>query len=115
MGDITPATVIARFDADAGQRVAHFKHTPQIAFGGDLLVVALRRLLAGTEAAPDTYPLVCNWDLVTSGVLHRSVIWQPPRVLFPYPTCKGTCQYGANRGRDVQGLRGRKIQARCSM
>ena len=47
----------------------------------------------GTAAAPDTYPLACNWDQVGDGGLQRSVIWQPPRVLFPCPTCKGTGQY----------------------
>jgi hypothetical protein len=105
-----PETIIARFDAFAGQWVAHFERTPQVAFGGDLPVVAIRRLLAGTEAAPETYPLVCNWDRVGDGVLHRLVIWQPPRVLFPCPTCKGTGQYvGLSEVGPCKACGGRKM------
>ena len=38
MPDITPETITARFDANAGQWAAHFERTPQIAFDGDLPV-----------------------------------------------------------------------------
>jgi hypothetical protein len=95
MADIIPETIIARFDANADQWVAWFEHRPQVAFGGDLPVVAIRRLLDGTESVPDTYPLVCNSDCAGSGVLHRDLIWQPPQVLFPCPMCNGTGRYVA--------------------
>lgn len=93
MADIAPETIITRFDAIADQWVAHFEYTPQVASGGDLPVVAMRRLLETTEAAPDSYPLICDTDRAGSGVLHRTLLWQPPDVLFPCPTCDGTGEY----------------------
>ncbi len=53
----------------------------------------VRRLLEGTEAVPDTYPLICDTDHAASEVLHRDLIWQPPEILFACPSCKGTGQY----------------------
>lgn len=86
-------TIIARFSPDSGQWVAHFENAPQVAFGGDLPVVAIRRLLDGAEAAPGTYPLACDADRAGSSVLLRAVIWQPPEVLFQCPSCEGRGEY----------------------
>ena len=93
MADISPDTIICRFSADAGQWVAHFEPKPQVAFGGDLPVVAIRRLLEGTEAASDTYPLRCNSDQAGSSVLHRNVIWDPPDLLCECTDCEGRGRY----------------------
>jgi hypothetical protein len=110
MSDISPDTIIVRFDHRASQWVAHFEHTPQVAFGGDLPVVAMRRLLEGTEALSDTYPLVCDTDQVGSGVLFRDLIWQPPEVLFPCPTCSGTGRYvGLIEAATCKACGGRKV------
>jgi|SRR5579872_5090402 len=110
MSDINPDTIIVRFNRDAGQWSAWFELTPQVAFGGDLPVVAMRRLLAGTEALPDTYPLVCNSHQAGTGVLHRDLIWKPPEVLFPCPTCNGTGRYvGLIEAGTCKACAGRKV------
>ena len=88
-----PDAIITRFDADASQWSAHFEHVPQVAFGSDLPMRAVRRLLEGTESSPDTYELRCDADRAGSGVLHRSLIWDPPEMLFECSTCGGTGQY----------------------
>jgi hypothetical protein len=112
MADITPATIIVRFDRDADQWSAWFADTRQVAFGGDRPVVAMRRLLEGTEAASDTYPLVCDSDRAGSGVLHRDLIWQPPEVLFPCSACNGTGRYvGLIEVDTCKVCRGRKVVA----
>ena len=49
--------------------MAHFENAPQVAFGDELPVQAIRRLLEGTEAEPDGYTLQCDHDLAGSGIL----------------------------------------------
>jgi hypothetical protein len=93
MADISPETIICRFDGRADQWVAHFERRPQVRFGAGPPMDAVRRLLNGTEAIPDTYPLVCDADRAGSGLLHRDLIWQPPEVLFTCPACNGSGQY----------------------
>jgi hypothetical protein len=80
MSDISPDTIICKFAAVADQWVAHFERRPQFAFGADLPMTAVRRLLEGMETVPDTYQLVCDADRAGSGVLHRDLIWQPPEI-----------------------------------
>lgn len=87
------STIIVRFGGDAGQWLAYFEHAPQIGFGGDIPVGAVRRLLEGIEAAPGTYPLVCDTDRAGNGILHRELNWQPPEILFTCSTCGGTGEY----------------------
>jgi DnaJ-class molecular chaperone len=108
---MTPETIVARFDHKVGQWIAHFEHTPQVAFGGDLAVVAIRRLLDGTEAHSDTDPLVCDWDQNGGGgVLHRDVVWQSPEVLFPCPLCKGSGRFvGFMKAGTCKAWGGRKV------
>jgi hypothetical protein len=55
MPDIPPDTIIARFDSLTEYWIAHFPATPQVAFGGNLPMLSVRRLLDGTEANPDTH------------------------------------------------------------
>jgi hypothetical protein len=50
MPDPIPQTIIARYHAHPGRWVATFDGKPQVAFGGDMSVVSIRRLLEGTEA-----------------------------------------------------------------
>jgi hypothetical protein len=104
------ATIIARYDAQAGQWVATFDGNPQVAFGGDMPVVAIRRLLDGTEAHPDSYTLLCDQDLAGTGVLYRSIIWNPPELLLPCGDCQGRGEYVGLHERDVcQTCGGRKM------
>lgn len=93
MADIAPDQIVCRFSPDAGQWLAHFQDAPHVGFGSDLPMGAVRRLLQGSEADPDTYPLICDSDQAGSGVLYRSLTWQPPEILFPCGTCGGTGQY----------------------
>jgi hypothetical protein len=110
MADISPDMIICKFAALADQWVARFERRPQFAFGGDLPMTAVHRLLDGTEAGPDTYPLVCDADRAGSGVLHRDLIWQSPDVLFPCSTCRGTGQYtGLCEVETCQVCGGRKV------
>jgi hypothetical protein len=64
MSDISPKTIITRFDRDADQWSAWFELTPQVAFGGDLPVVAMRRLLEGTERCPTH----TRWSVTATGL-----------------------------------------------
>lgn len=91
MADIAPETIVVKFDAIANQWRAHFERAGHIGFGGDTMVVAIRRLLEGKE--PDIYPLICESDRAGSGVPHSHLIWQPLEILFPCQTCNGTGKY----------------------
>src|SRR5713226_3818887 len=59
----TADPIIARYDAQAAQWSAWFEDTPQVGFGGDMPVVAIRRLLEFTEPANGPYWLICDRDL----------------------------------------------------
>jgi hypothetical protein len=91
-------TIIAIYDARAEQWVARFDDRPQVAFGGDMPVVAIRRLLKETEAESDDYALICDADL--SGrrdpnrhTIYRSIIWNPPELLLPCGDCRERGEY----------------------
>jgi hypothetical protein len=86
-------TVIVRHNATAGQWVAHFDSTPQIAFGSDLPMGAVRRLLAGCESPPGPFQLRVDQDQVYSGVLFRVAKWKPPELLFTCSACDGRGEY----------------------
>src|SRR5437868_5237038 len=94
-GEQSTMTIIAVYDADAGQWVARFDDRPQVAFGGDMPAVAIRRLLEGTEAAPDGYSLICDADLSGLGAhtIYRSISWDPPELLLPCGDCRGKGEY----------------------
>ncbi len=110
MADITPDRIVCRFDGRADQWVAHFEHRPQVAFGADIPGTAYRQLLEGTEVAPDSYPLVCDADRAGTGIVTALLIWQPPEILFPCPTCGGTGQYIGLADVDVcKACRGRRV------
>src|SRR5216684_4554284 len=67
----TAVPIIAKYDAQAGQWSAWFEDSPQVGFGGDMPVVAIRRLLEFTEPPNGPYLLICDRDLAGSGVIHR--------------------------------------------
>jgi len=100
--------IICRFVGD--QWLAHFERKPQVAFGGDMPVRAVRRLLEGTDAAPGAYTLLCDRDLSGSGILSRDITWDPPELLRPCPDCGGRGRYTGLH--DVESCRtcgGRKV------
>jgi hypothetical protein len=49
MADISPRTIVCKFAARAEQWVAHFEGSLQVAFGADLAVTSVRRLLEGRK------------------------------------------------------------------
>ncbi|MBI3866712.1 MAG: hypothetical protein HY290_32930 [Planctomycetia bacterium] len=89
----TGFTIIVKFRTQAGQWSAWFEIRPQVAFGSDIPMGAVRRLLEGTEALPGEYLLRCDQDQVGSGTLMRTVNWQPPELLFECPSCRGMGEY----------------------
>jgi hypothetical protein len=97
------ATIVARFNADANQWVAHFTNAPQVAFGGALPVQAIRRLLEGMEAELDAYTLRCDDEVAGNGILLRSVVWDPPELLFPCSACGGRGVYVGLQEREPCG------------
>jgi len=96
-------TIVAMFSADANQWVAHFETRPQVAFGDELPVPAIRRLLEGTEAESGAYGLRCDLEVIGSGILLRSMIWDPPELLFPCSACNGSGVYVGLQEREPCG------------
>jgi len=106
----TPDTIVARFDSLNGNWIAHFAGTPQVAFGGNLPMVSVRRLLEGTEATPDTFQLQCDRS-ATEARSVQSLRWEPPEILFDCTECKGTGVYvGLNEAEPCKVCGGRKLQ-----
>jgi hypothetical protein len=104
--DAADHQIIVHYDAQAGQWVAAFDGTPQVAFGGNMPVVAIRRLLDETEAASDSYTLLCDQDLAGTGVLYRSIIWNPPELLLFCGDCQGRGEYVGLLERETCGTCG---------
>ncbi len=94
MADISPDAIVCRFNSHAGQWLAHFEHASQVAFGGDKPLLALRRLLEGTEAEPGEYNM--RWDQeepTGTDAPFWTAMWQPPELLYQCPDCEGKGQY----------------------
>lgn len=103
-------TIVARFTG--GQWVAHFEGKPQGAFGSDLPVKAVRRLLEGMEVEPGAFNLLCDGEGPGDEVLRYSVVWDPPELQFPCQACEGRGEYVGLFEREVcQGCLGRKVIA----
>jgi hypothetical protein len=96
------------YDAHAEQWVATFDDRLQVAFGGSMPAIAIRRLLEGTEAAPDAYALICDADLSGSDshTIHRSIVWRPPELLLPCGDCQGRGEYVGLLERETCGTCG---------
>jgi len=111
MPDVSTDTIVARFDPDAGQWLAHFGDNPKATFGSDLPMVSVRRLLEGTEATPDTYELHCDTGRSGSGLLIRSLTWDPPEILIACEECRGTGLYvGLIETEPCKACGGRRVQ-----
>lgn len=106
----SPDTIVAQFDPNAGQWVAYFRDTPQVAFGGNLPMVSVRRLLEGTEASAATYEL--QRDIGRSeGLFIGSLTWDPPEILISCEECRGTGQYvGLIETGPCKACGGRRVQ-----
>lgn len=111
MPNTSPDTIVARFDPNAGQWVAYFEATPQLAFGGNLPMVSVRRLLEGTEAIRDTYRLYRDSGDADSEPIVQALTWEPPEILLDCTECKGTGQYvGLIETGPCKVCGGRKLQ-----
>ncbi len=103
-------TIICQFAHDGGQWIAHFDGAPVFAFGGDMPVKAIRRLLEGKSVAPARFVLLCDRDRVGSGVLQYTIVWEPPELLFPCQACEGRGEYIGLLEREVcHACGGRKL------
>ena len=85
--------IIVQHSDTAGQWSAYFADALHIAFGSDVPMGTVRRLLHGTVSLPGEYELYSDQVQVGSGVLVRAVTWPPPELLFPCPACEGKGQY----------------------
>ena len=69
MKSLAGKTVRVKYDAAGNQWAAWFTDTPQVAFGADLPMNAVRRLLGGTEASLGDVQLHVDQDQAGSGVV----------------------------------------------
>ncbi|MSR59345.1 MAG: hypothetical protein EXS05_17165 [Planctomycetaceae bacterium] len=93
----------------AFQWSASFDGRPQTAFGGNTAIVAVRRLLEGTEAAADQYTVLCDQPI--PGIINP-VTWNPPELLAVCPECEGRGDYvGLQEVERCGGCRGRGVVA----
>jgi len=89
----SPDAIVVNYDSWARQWIAHFAPKPDDAYGGDLPVAAIRRLLDGTDAASAVYHLICDQDLSGWGVLNQTIIWDSPELLCTCSDCRGRGDY----------------------
>jgi hypothetical protein len=75
-----------------------YKEEPQI--------TRVRRLLDETAAVSDSHTLLCDLDLAGTGVLYRSIIWNPPELLLPCGDCHGRGEYVGLLERETCGTCG---------
>ena len=86
-------TIRARFSEQCGHWVAHFEDAAHIGAGGDMPVVAVRRLLDMTDSPAGDYRLECDQDMAGSDVLLRTIAWNPPALSFVCHECGGRGRY----------------------
>jgi len=100
--------ISCRFNSDAGQWFASFHGEAQTAFGAELAVNAICRLLEGSPAG--RYKLICESDLAAGKVLLREMVWSPPDLLFVCPSCKGRGEYiGLTESKSCEPCGGRGL------
>ena len=103
-------TIVVQYQDLGEQWVAHFDGDPCHAFGGNMPLVAVRRLLEGSEAEPDTYVIRCDRDRAATGILQFAVVWDPPELLVPCRACEGRGEYVGLLEREVcPSCGGRKV------
>ena len=101
------STIIVRTNAD--KWAAHLDGAPDLAFGENSLVKAVRRLLEGIEAEPAVFTILNQGD-GSDDERRCSVVWDPPELLFPCQTCEGRGEYvGLIESEVCRGCGGRKV------
>lgn len=89
----SPPTIVVRYNETAGQWQAWFDGFPHVAYGGEFSMEAVHRLLEGSGTDASDLMLHVDQDQIGSGVLIRSVVWQPPELLFRCEQCNGKGEY----------------------
>ncbi len=87
------STIVSRYDWHGKEWVAYFEDTTQVAFGSDMPMKAVRRLLEGTEAERQAVLIWCDRDMAGTGRLRLSSFWDPPELLIPCQACEGRGEY----------------------
>jgi hypothetical protein len=93
MAKIPVKTITVQYNPTATQWVDSFDSSPQVAFGSDTPMGAVRSLLTGSESIPGPYRLQLDQDQVGSGVLIRVATWKPPELLVQCTACDGRGEY----------------------
>ena len=100
--------VICRYRNTSGQWSAWLDGTPSVAYGAELPMRAVSRLLDGSDI--DHCLVVIHVDQVQagSGVMIREALWKPPELLFLCSQCNGTGEYvGLTDRQKCQACEGR--------
>lgn len=87
---MTAPVIVCQYSDGAGQWYAWFDGSQSVAYGADLPMRAVCRLLEGSGVDPCAVMLHVSQDQVGSGVLIRDTMWKPPELLFMCSQCHGT-------------------------
>ena len=91
-----PKIIVIQYNDKARQWRAHFEEEPKAAFGSDIPMDAVRRLLVANKSVAGSYELRCDQDQSGGAPIIRMATWQPkpPELLFECPECAGTGKTG---------------------
>src|SRR5262245_52441070 len=88
---MSDSTIILRHDVPANQWLAHFQGKANLAYGSDLPLKAVRRLLEGTERESGVFRLQCE-DGSVAGV-PDDIVWDDPELFRTCVECNATGTY----------------------
>ena len=96
----TLKTEVIQYNDSARQWRAHFETEPKAAFGSDVPMDAVRRLLSANKSVAGEYELRCDSDQSGGAPIIRIATWQPkpPALLLQCPDCEGTGKTGGATG-----------------
>lgn len=83
-------TIIVRYNDTSAQWEAWFDGAACVTYGDDFSMIAVHRLLDGSDTDACDLTLHVDRDQVGSGVLIYEVVWQPPDLVFRCERCHGT-------------------------
>ena len=94
---------------DGDQWSTYFDGKPNLSYGGDSPIKAVRRLLEGVEAVSAASQLL-NFGKTEADVDRFSILWDPPLLLFECQACEGRGEYVGLFEKEVcRGCGGRKM------
>src|SRR5262245_50424403 len=102
--------IVVQYQELGQQWVAHFDGELCRSFGGNMPLVAVRRLLEGTDNQPETLTVRCDRDRAATGILQFPIVWEPPEMLITCRACEGRGEYVGLLEREVcPSCGGRKV------